>query len=65
MAKALVVEEAEFRHAVKVAAVTGQAKERDDVRHIQAILGVQSLMAVKRMVEADPVRLGAIVARAI
>lgn len=36
-----------------------------DLRHIQVILGVQSLTAVKRMVEADPVRLGAIVARAI
>lgn len=34
-----------------------------DLRHIQAILGVQSLTAVKRMVEADPVRLGAIVSR--
>ncbi len=29
MAKAPVVEESEFRHAVKVAGVTGQAKERD------------------------------------
>jgi len=36
-----------------------------DLRHIQVILGVQSLTAVKRMVDADPVRLGAIVARAI
>lgn len=36
-----------------------------DLRHIQVLLGVQSLTAVKRMVEADPVRLGAIVARAI
>ena len=36
-----------------------------DLRHIQTILGVQSLTAVKRMVESDPVRLGAIVARAI
>lgn len=36
-----------------------------DLRHIQAILGVQSLTAVKRLVEADPVRLGAIVARVI
>ena len=36
-----------------------------DLKHIQVILGVQSLTAVKRMVEADPVRLGAIVARAI
>lgn len=36
-----------------------------DLRHIQVVLGVQSLTAVKRMVEADPVRLGAIVARAI
>jgi integrase len=36
-----------------------------DIRHIQVLLGVQSLLAVKRMVEADPVRLGAIVARAI
>lgn len=34
-----------------------------DIRHIQTILGVQSLTAVKRMVEADPVRLGAIVSR--
>lgn len=29
MAKAPVVEESEFKHAVKVASVTGQAKERD------------------------------------
>lgn len=36
-----------------------------DLRHIQVLLGVQSLTAVKRMVEADPVRLGAIVARII
>jgi len=36
-----------------------------DLRHIQVLLGVQSLTAVKRMVDADPVRLGAIVARAI
>lgn len=36
-----------------------------DLRHIQVLLGVQSLTAVKRMVESDPVRLGAIVARAI
>ena len=36
-----------------------------DLRHIQVILGVQSLAAVKRLVEADPVRLGAIVAKAI
>lgn len=36
-----------------------------DIRHIQVLLGVQSLLAVKRMVEADPVRMGAIVARAI
>ncbi len=36
-----------------------------DLRHIQTLLGAQSLSAVKRMVEADPVRLGAIVSRAI
>lgn len=36
-----------------------------DLRHIQVVLGVQSLAAVKRMVEADPVRLGAIVSRVI
>lgn len=36
-----------------------------DLRHIQVALGVQSLTAVRRMVDADPVRLGAIVARAI
>lgn len=36
-----------------------------DLRHIQTILGVQSLSAVKRMVEADPVRLGSIVSRVI
>lgn len=36
-----------------------------DLRHIQVLLGVQSLTAVKRMVDSDPVRLGAIVARAI
>lgn len=36
-----------------------------DLRHIQKILGVQSMTAVKRMVEADPVRLGAIVSRVI
>lgn len=36
-----------------------------DLRHIQAILGVQSLTAVKRMLEAAPVRLGAIVAKVI
>lgn len=36
-----------------------------DLRHIQTILGVQSMVAVKRMVEADPVRLGAIVSRVI
>lgn len=36
-----------------------------DLRHIQTILGVQSMTAVKRMVEADPVRLGAIVSRVI
>lgn len=36
-----------------------------DLRHIQVILGVQSLTAVKKMVEADPVRLGAIVSRVI
>lgn len=36
-----------------------------DIRHTQALLGVQSLLAVKRMVEADPVRMGAIVARVI
>lgn len=32
-----------------------------DLRHIQTLLGAQSITAVKRMVEADPVRLGAIV----
>lgn len=36
-----------------------------DLRHIQVLLGVQSMMAVKKMVNADPVRLGAIVARVI
>ena len=36
-----------------------------DLRHIQTLLGAQSITAVKRMVEADPVRLGAIVSRAI
>lgn len=36
-----------------------------DLRHIQVLLGVQSLVAVKRMVEADPVRLGAIVSRIV
>lgn len=36
-----------------------------DLRHIQTLLGAQSLTAVKRMVESDPVRLGAIVSRAI
>lgn len=36
-----------------------------DPRHIQVLLGVQSLTAVKRMVEADPVRLGAIVSRVV
>lgn len=36
-----------------------------DLRHIQVLLGVQSLTAVKRMVEADPVRLGAIVSRVV
>lgn len=36
-----------------------------DLRHIQTLLGAQSLTAVKRMVEADPVRLGAIVSKAI
>lgn len=35
-----------------------------DLRHIRVLLGVQSMTAVKKMVEADPVRLGAIVARA-
>lgn len=40
------------------------AREGFDLRHIQVVLGLQSLTAVKRMVEADPVRLGAIVARA-
>jgi site-specific recombinase XerD len=34
-----------------------------DLRHIQVLLGVQSISAVKKMVEADPVRLGAIVSR--
>ncbi len=41
------------------------ARKGYDLRHIQVALGVQSLSAVKRMVSADPVRLGAIVARAI
>lgn len=36
-----------------------------DIRHIQVLLGVQSLRAVKQMVEADPVRLGAIVSRIV
>lgn len=36
-----------------------------DLRHVQTLLGAQSITAVKRMVEADPVRLGAIVSRAI
>lgn len=36
-----------------------------DLRHIQTLLGAQSMTAVKRMVESDPVRLGAIVSRAI
>lgn len=36
-----------------------------DLRHIQTLLGAQSITAVKRMVEADPVRLGAIVARVV
>ncbi|MCE1183719.1 MAG: site-specific integrase [Rhodocyclales bacterium] len=36
-----------------------------DLRHIQVLLGVQSLVAVKRMVEADPVRLGSIVSRVV
>lgn len=36
-----------------------------DLRHIQTLLGAQSMTAVKRMVEADPVRLGAIVSKAI
>lgn len=36
-----------------------------DLRHIQTLLGAQSITAVKRMVESDPVRLGAIVSRAI
>lgn len=34
-----------------------------DLRHIQVLLGVQSMTAVKRMVEGDPVRLGAIVSK--
>lgn len=34
-----------------------------DLRHIQVLLGIQSLTAVKRLVDADPVRLGSIVAR--
>lgn len=36
-----------------------------DLRHIQVLLGVQSIAAVKKMVDADPVRLGAIVSRVI
>lgn len=36
-----------------------------DLRHIQTLLGAQSLTAVKRMVEADPVRLGTIVSRVV
>lgn len=36
-----------------------------DLRHIQALLGAQSLTAVKRMVDADPVRLGSIVSRVV
>lgn len=36
-----------------------------DDRHIQTLLGAQSLTAVKRMVESDPVRLGAIVSRVV
>lgn len=36
-----------------------------DLRHIQVLLGIQSLTAVKRLVEADPVRLGAIVSRVV
>jgi site-specific recombinase XerD len=36
-----------------------------DLRHIQTLLGAQSLTAVKRMVEADPVRLGSIVSRVV
>lgn len=39
-------------------------REGYDLRHIQTLLGLQSLTAVKKMIEADPVRLGAIVARA-
>lgn len=35
------------------------------VEKIQTILGVQSLTAVKRMVEVDPVRMGAIIAKVI
>lgn len=41
------------------------ARKGYDLRHIQTVLGVQSLTAVKRMVQADPVRLGSIVARVI
>lgn len=36
-----------------------------DLRHIQTLLGAQSITAVKRMVEADPVRLGSIVSRVV
>lgn len=36
-----------------------------DLRHIQVLLGIQSLTAVKRLVDADPVRLGAIVSRIV
>lgn len=36
-----------------------------DLRHIQTLLGAQSMTAVKRMVEADPVRLGSIVSRVV
>lgn len=36
-----------------------------DLRHIQVLLGIQSLTAVKRLVDADPVRLGAIVSRVV
>lgn len=41
------------------------ARDGYDLRHIQVALGLQSLTAVKRMAMADPVRLGAIVARAV
>lgn len=36
-----------------------------DLRHIQTLLGLQSLTATKRLVDADPVRLGSIVSRVV